>query len=241
MSAFISHADGRCPVAETGGWPSVARYLPLLGLMLLLLTVGCAGGGDEEAVGRTGQGAAIGAVVGGLTGAVLDRSPRRGAVLGAAAGAALGGGIGYYLDRQQGELEDALAEEEATRVAAVERVDGDRLLVTIDNEVSFDHDSTAIRPSFLPTVERVADVLARYENSRVLIVGHTDDMGDAAYNRRLSQARAEAVRNALATYGVDPDRMRAEGRGESEPRADNASPAGRHQNRRVEILITPVG
>jgi outer membrane protein OmpA-like peptidoglycan-associated protein len=97
-----------------------------------------------------------------------------------------------------------------------------------------------IRPDFLPTLERVADVLAEDGGTRVLVVGHTDAVGSAGYNRELSLARAEAVRDALATYGVDPDRVRAEGRGEAEPRAGNDSEADREANRRVEILISSV-
>jgi outer membrane protein OmpA-like peptidoglycan-associated protein len=97
----------------------------------------------------------------------------------------------------------------------------------------------AIRPAFLPTLERVADVLARSSDADVLVIGHTDAMGSAAYNRQLSAERAEAVRQALATYGIDASRIRAEGRGEAEPRGDNRTVAGRQANRRVEIMISP--
>lgn len=238
MSAYASRAAGSCRPPDPDR-RRTARFAASLCLIGALALAACTDGEYGAPTGRTTQGAAIGAVVGGLTGAVLDDKHRRGAALGAAAGAAIGGGIGYLLDRQQADLEEVLAEEETSHVAEVERIDGDLLKVTISNEVSFDSGSTSIRPSFLPTIERVAEVLDRYDNSRVLIIGHTD-AGDEARNRQLSQARAEAVRDALATYGVDPERIRAEGRGDSEPRADNATPAGREANRRVEILITPV-
>ena len=122
----------------------------------------------------------------------------------------------------------------------MERVTADRLKVTVSNEVAFDYKSTAIRPDFLPTLERVAEVLARDDGTRVLVVGHTDAVGSSTYNQELSLARAEEVREALATYGVEPGRVRAEGRGEAEPRAGNDSEAGREANRRVEILISSV-
>ena len=201
---------------------------------------GCAGSGPQAPGSRTATGAGVGAVLGGVAGAVLDKNDVRGVLLGAAAGAALGSGIGYWLDRQQAELETALEPAREQRMAEVERVGDDRLKVTINDEIAFDYKSAAIRPSFLPTLERVADVLGRYGDSRVLVVGHTDAVGPDDYNQHLSQERAAAVREALATYGVDSQRIRAEGHGEAEPRADNATEAGRAANRRVEILITPV-
>ena len=74
---------------------------------------------------------------------------------------------------------------------------------------------------------------------RVLVIGHTDAVGPAAYNRQLSTERADAVREALATYGIASSRIRADGRGEVEPRADNDTVDGRQANRRVEIMVTP--
>jgi outer membrane protein OmpA-like peptidoglycan-associated protein len=210
-----------------------------MALAAALLAVGCTGTQGSAPGGRAAVGGLIGAVAGGLAGAAVEGGAK-GAAIGAAAGAALGGGVGYYLDRQQAELERALERERETQQAKVERVAGDRLKVTIDDEVAFDYKSTAIRPDFLPTLERVADVLAKHGDSRVLVVGHTDSVGPDSYNRQLSLARAEAVRDALATYGVDPARVRAEGRGESEPRSANDSETGREANRRVEILVTPV-
>lgn len=208
-------------------------------LAAALLAAGCTRTQESAPGSRATLGGLIGAVAGGLTGAAVEGGAK-GAVIGAAAGVALGGGIGYYLDRQQAEVERVLERERETQQAEVERIAGDRLRVTIDDEVAFDYKSTAIRPDFLPTLERVADVLAEHGDTRVLVVGYTDSVGSDLYNRQLSLARAEAVRDALATYGVDPARVRAEGRGESEPRAANDSEAGREANRRVEILVTPV-
>ena len=132
------------------------------------------------------------------------------------------------------ELAAAIVPQQAT----VERVTDDQLKVTISDQVAFDYKSTAIRPDFLPAIEHVADVLAKCDNSQVLVVGHSDAVGSDSYNRELSLARADAVRDALAVYGVNPARVRAEGRGDAEPRANNDSEAGRAANRRVEILIT---
>lgn len=214
--------------------------LPSAAAIAVLLLFGGCQNMEEGAPGqRATTGAAVGAAVGGLAGAVLGDGVR-GPALGAAAGAVLGGGIGYLLDRQKARLEEALTEERHERTAAVERVDQHRLKVTIDDRVAFDPESTAIREEFLPTLERVAAALSEYPESHVTVVGYTDAAGPDELNRRLSEARAMAVRDALVTYGVDPARIFAEGLGEAEPRGDNRTAAGRAENRRVEILVTPL-
>jgi outer membrane protein OmpA-like peptidoglycan-associated protein len=212
----------------------LAMILWIAALAAALVTAGCTDGQQQTTGRRTVVGTALGALAGGAAGAAIDKNDARGPLI----GAALGGGIGYALDRQQAELERALEQERAAQQATVERVADNQLKVTIDDEVAFDYKSTAIRPDFLPTIEQVAEVLAEHDRSRVQVVGHTDAVGSGAYNRELSLARADSVRDALAVYGVDPARIRVEGRGEAEPRAGNDSEAGRASNRRVEILIT---
>jgi OmpA family len=82
-----------------------------------------------------------------------------------------------------------------------------------------------------PSIERVADVLARHGTSQVRVAGYGDAAGSHSYNRELSLARADSVRDALEVYGAGP------GSGEAEPRASNGSEAGRAAKRRVEILV----
>jgi len=195
--------------------------------------------GRQQVGERTATGAAVGAVLGGVAGAILDKNDVRGVAVGAAVGAAVGGSIGYLMDQQQKEFEKALEAERAARTAEVERVRDDLLKITLSNEVSFDFDSAEIKPAFRPTLQRLAEVLIKYERSRARIVGHTDSIGPEDYNLELSLRRAEAVRQALIEYGVPPERLTAEGRGEAEPRADNATEAGRQLNRRVEIYVSP--
>ncbi len=101
------------------------------------------------------------------------------------------------------------------------------------------YDSAEIRPAFASTLDKLADVLAKYERSDVTIVGHTDSTGSEEYNQRLSEARAYAVEAVFVDRGIPAYRIDIEGRGESEPRADNATEAGRQLNRRVEILVRP--
>ena len=209
-------------------------------LTLGLLLAGCTTHADgTQSANKT----AIGAVVGSVTGAVLGNrvagkgSRVQGTVIGAAAGAAVGGGLGYMMDRQETELRDQLASERAQHQVEVERVREDLLKLTLANEVSFDVDSAVVKPAFQPTLAKVAEVLTRYGDNEVTIVGHTDSTGSDAYNQSLSQRRAAAVLAELERLGVPASRLQALGQGESEPRASNTTAAGREQNRRVEILL----
>lgn len=207
-----------------------------------LLIAGCTTNPDgTQSVNKAAVGGAIGAVAGGIIGNRLDKKGSRtgGTIAGAVAGAAAGGGIGYIFDKQEREFEEELAQERAANEIEIERVRDDLLKLTLDSEVSFDFDSAAIKPAFAPSLTKLANVLAKYDRNQVTIVGHTDSSGSDAYNQGLSVRRAEAVVNELSSRGVPNSMMTAAGRGESEPRADNATEAGRQLNRRVEILIQP--
>jgi outer membrane protein OmpA-like peptidoglycan-associated protein len=94
-----------------------------------------------------------------------------------------------------------------------------------------------VKSAFQPTLAKVAEVLTRYQDNEVTIVGHTDSTGSETYNESLSQRRAAAVLAELKRLGVPASRLQALGQGESQPRASNATAAGREQNRRVEILL----
>ncbi len=207
-----------------------------------LLLASCTTNPDgTQSVNRTAVGGVVGAVAGGIIGNRLDKKGSRtgGTIAGAIAGAAVGGGVGYALDKQERDFEEALSKERAANEIEIERVRDDLLKLTLDSEVSFDFDSAAIKPAFAPSLTKLANVLAKYNRNRVTVVGHTDSTGSDAYNQTLSERRAQAVVNELASRGVPDSIMVAEGRGESQPRADNGTEAGRQLNRRVEILIQP--
>ncbi|GGC64825.1 OmpA family protein [Marinobacter halophilus] len=109
---------------------------------------------------------------------------------------------------------------------------------TIELRVQFPTNSSVIDATYDSEIRRVADFMEEYPETSVEIAGHSDSIGDAEYNRFLSQRRAEAVANRLTSVlGVDPERVSAVGYGEAEPVASNATPAGRTQNRRVEARI----
>jgi outer membrane protein OmpA-like peptidoglycan-associated protein len=205
----------------------------LLPTLACLLIASCTTNPDgTQSVNRTAVGAAVGAVAGGVLGNRIDDGNRgRGTAIGAVSGAAVGAGVGYMMDRQEHELREQLQ---------IERVRDDLLKLTLENEVSFDFDSAAVKPAFRPTIDKLASVLTKYDRNLVTIVGHTDSTGGESYNESLSLRRAETVMQELSVRGVPRSRISALGRGESEPRASNANEAGRQLNRRVEILVQPV-
>lgn len=208
-----------------------------------LLLAACQNNPDgTRTVNKTAVGGLMGAVAGGVLGNQIDNDGNRdrGTITGAVVGAAAGAGVGYMMDRQERELRQAVADERVAKEVEVERVRDDLLKLTLANEVSFDYDSAQVKPAFRPTLEKLADVLAKYDRNRVTIVGHTDSTGSEVYNQGLSERRAQAVMTELTRMGVPASIISATGRGEYEPRATNATEAGRQLNRRVEVLVQPV-
>ena len=101
--------------------------------------------------------------------------------------------------------------------------------------VNFEFDSARLTPNAKTVLREVAERLSSYPNSEVEIAGHTDSTGDAAYNQRLSERRAESVRAFLIDLGVDPGRLQAKGYGDTRPVDSNDTEYGRERNRRIEM------
>lgn len=179
-------------------------------------------------------GTAIGAATGAATGALVSDNHGTGALVGGLAGAALGGGVGYYMDTQEAELRAELA---STGVSVIR--DGDNIRLIMPGNITFKTDSADINAGFYATLNSVAKVLNKYDNSTVMVMGFTDSTGSAAYNQTLSQNRASAVAAYLQGQGVKSNRFEILAMGASNPIADNSTAAGRQQNRRVEIKIIP--
>lgn len=214
------------------------KQVDLKTVIVVVAAVAVAGCAADDPNKRAKTGAAIGAVAGAILGHQLDDDSGR--FVGAAVGAVAGAAVGNYVDKQQQEFDSALATEQQNNAVEIQRLEDETLKIDIANEVSFDFAQAEIKSSFKPTLDKVAGVLQRYPNSVVHVVGHTDSVGSDAYNQRLSEQRAEAVVGYLASVGVARDRLRAEGRGETEPRDTNATEAGRQLNRRVELYVKPV-
>ncbi len=212
------------------------RVLGVVAVSGMLVLSGCTDPSDPNR--KTKTGAIVGAVAGAVIGHQVDH--KRGAYVGAALGALAGGGVGYYMDEQQRELEEQLAREQENHELEIQRMKDDSLKLTLDSEVSFDFDSAAIKHGFQGTLDKLANIIQKYDKTIIHVVGHTDSVGSDEYNQRLSERRARAVGEYLMNHGVQASRVQMEGRGETQPRASNATEAGRQLNRRVEIFLQPV-
>ncbi len=185
---------------------------------------------------KTQAGAVTGALIGGFIGGTRKGDDKLAkAATGAIVGGLIGGAIGAQLDRQAAELRSDIRND---RVSIVNT--GNQLVVTMPEGILFATDSATVMGGLMNDLYAVADNLNRYPNTRVEVIGHTDNTGSAAYNMDLSQRRAQAVAAVLRQGGVSTGRIVAYGRGEDQPVASNLTPEGRAQNRRVEIIIRPV-
>lgn len=209
----------------------------LIIVSVIVLLSACTTTDDPNQRAKTG--AAIGAAAGAIIGYAIDDGAG-GVLAGAAVGAAAGAGVGHYMDKQQQEMEAALAEEQARHDLEVQRLQDETLKIDIASEVSFDFDSASLKSAFTPTLQKVAEILVRYPHTIIHVVGHTDRVGSERYNMELSRRRAQSVVDYFDSRGISPSRLVTVGRGENEPRATNDTEAGRQLNRRVEIYVKPV-
>jgi len=172
-----------------------------------------------------GSGAAIGAIVGGGKGA------GQGAAIGAVVGLLGGALVGGYMDSQAKEMQAILTEQDRIRQEA------NRLNVTLSSDTLFASGSADIFPGAREKLRQFAGVLNKYPQTTIVVTGHTDNRGTAQLNQTLSDQRARAVADALVADGVSAARITTRGVGASMPVADNTTPEGRAQNRRVEITV----
>lgn len=141
--------------------------------------------------------------------------------------------------RQQAEAAQRQALDALSRVENVKQ-DARGTVITLSGSVIFPSGKSELLPSARGKLSEVATALAQGDQaSKIVVEGHTDSVGAAAMNQALSVKRAEAVRNELVAQGVSSSRVSVEGFGPSRPVADNDSPAGRANNRRVEIVVQP--
>ncbi|MEK7717682.1 MAG: OmpA family protein [Pseudomonadota bacterium] len=197
--------------------------------------------GNRRPMTDAEKGAIIGAASGAVVGALAKKDDRsKGALIGAVGGGIAGAAVGTYMDSQKKDFEKVLASEVQAGAINIQKINQHNLLITMTSQTAFDFDSTAIKPGFYTTMDKIANVLIRYGKTHLTIVGHTDNVGTNQYNQTLSEHRAQAVNDYLRNKGVLVQRLEFLGRGETAPRAANATEEGRRLNRRVEIVVEPI-
>jgi outer membrane protein OmpA-like peptidoglycan-associated protein len=199
------------------------RFQAPLVVLLALTTFGCASLNKKE------RGAIIGGAAGAVAGGVIGNqtgSTARGAIIGAVIGGAAGAIIGHQMDQRAKTLQQNIPGATVTRV-------GEGIAVVFDSGLMFDFDSDVLKSTARANLDVLADNMNEYDDSNLLILGHTDNVG--SYNDGLSERRAASASRYLASRGVA--RIDTRGLGESEPIASNDDEEGRRLNRRVEIAI----
>ncbi|MBC7477193.1 MAG: OmpA family protein [Pseudorhodobacter sp.] len=212
-----------------------------LSLAGMLVMTACAPTGQtriDDPNYRAQNGAMTGAVIGGLLGAATRRGNGQDNLRSAAVGAVIGGlggaAVGSVLDKQAADLRNNLGNPNVTVTNM-----GSYLLVNLPDDVLFATGSATVNSGLRSEISSIAANLMSYPNSTIKVLGHTDNVGTAAFNADLSQRRAISVADILSASGVPSSRITAIGMGEDRPVASNLTAEGRAQNRRVEILITP--
>jgi outer membrane protein OmpA-like peptidoglycan-associated protein len=196
-------------------------------LALSLLMSGC------SQWSKTAKGGVLGGGAGAAAGAVIGKTlgnTAAGAIAGAAVGGTVGAIIGRQMDKKATELEENLEKAEIQRVE-------EGIAVSFDTGLLYDFDSAELRPEAKENLRQLAKIMGEDDNTELLIVGHTDSVGRESYNQNLSERRADSAADYIIMQGIGADRVDTEGRGETEPIADNDTEAGRQENRRVEVAI----
>ena len=196
------------------------------GLAALLLS-GCAMNNTEKgALIGAASGAAVGAAVGSLKG-----EAGKGALIGAGVGVVGGGIWGYILDKQEKEMK--------AQGIATQRLADKTLLVTLaGNNLKFETGKSTIAAGDEEQLAKLAAILAKNPQDRIIVEGHTDNVGKPDANQVLSEQRANTVKNTLLVKGVEPKCILSSvGYGESQPVASNDTKDGKAQNRRVVLKI----
>ena len=200
------------------------------GILILALI---SGGFSCSSMSKSEKGAVIGAAAGAVAGGVIGKAAGNtaaGAIMGAAVGGAAGAIIGNYMDKQAAEMERDL------EGAKIERV-GEGIKITFDSGILFEINKSDLQFEAQQNLTKLAQILNKYEDTEILIEGHTDSTGPEEYNMDLSIRRANSVGNYLSIQEVSPARFTLMGYGEKQPIAPNETVDGRKQNRRVEIAI----
>ncbi len=188
---------------------------------------------DEVQTSKATKGSIIGGLGGAAVGALING--RKGALIGLGIGALTGGLVGNYMDQQEAKLRAQLR---GTGVSVTRQ--GDNIILNMPGNVTFATDSSDISSNFYPVLDSVGIVLNEFNKTYVDVIGHTDSTGSLQHNQGLSERRAQSVADYLTSRQVVPERLIVRGVGPQYPIASNDTAEGRAQNRRVEIILTPI-
>ncbi|KGJ91925.1 OmpA family protein [Colwellia psychrerythraea] len=190
---------------------------------------------SKTAIGAA-TGASLAAVVAYIANKDEDSNTRNKRILAAGAGgAAIGGGIGFYMDAQEAKLRKKLRDSGVS----IQR-EGDKINLIMPGNIIFATNSANINSNFTDVLSSVALVLEEYNQTLIVVSGHTDSIGSAQHNQKLSEERAGGVVQYLRGQKILSDRFEIVGFGEEQPVANNNTAGGRELNRRVEITLLPV-
>jgi outer membrane protein OmpA-like peptidoglycan-associated protein len=203
---------------------------------------GCQTTTDPYTGERTTTSTTLGALIGAGTGAAIGmisgrdaKQRRQRALVGAGVGALAGGAVGNYMDKQENELRAQMSESGVTVTRK-----GEDIILNMPGNITFRTGSADLNAQFFKVLDGVAQVAKKYDKTIIEIAGHTDNVGDANFNKQLSQRRAGAVAQYLMSKGVSEQRIMTAGGGEEHPVASNSTEQGRAANRRVEVTLTPL-
>ncbi len=225
--------------------PGAVRSLAcaLVGGLVLASTPGCVTDPytGEQRISKTAIGGALGGGIGagvaaGIA-ALAGKDAAKAAMIGAGVGVLGGAAIGGYMDYQDAKLRKFL---EGTGVRVIHDRQTNQITLVMPSNITFDTNSSVLRPDFLDVMHAVSLVLIEYDKTIIEVMGHTDSDASDAYNLDLSRRRAQAVGNTLVSKGVASMRILTEGFGEKYPVASNVTPDGKQLNRRVELRISPL-
>ena len=205
-------------------------------LCALMLIPGCGTMSNtaKDSLIGAGGGAALGAVIGGLIG-----KDAKGAAIGAAIGTAVGGSAGAIIGNKMDKKAAELAALENAQIETVKDHNGlEAIKVTFSDGILFDFNKTNLKPASQAELKDFANRMSDMVDTDISVFGHTDNVGTAAANEKVSIARAESVANSLTKCGIAPSRIKSAGMSYNDPVASNDTAEGRAQNRRVEIYIS---